>query len=171
MKLLKHLSLMAIVTILTIIMAACSQQPGDTSGYNTTSSSTPASTSAPASTAPTSSASSANSLKAATISVKGVSKTVLTDPQGKTLYYFTPDSATKSACLSSCVGTWPPLLDQSFQLPSGFNGTLSVQDGGNGKQAQYNGHFLYTFSGDSAPGDANGQGIGGKWFVITADLK
>lgn len=165
MKLLKHLSLIALVTILTIIMAACAQQPGDTSGYSPTNSTS-------ASNSPTSVAttSNANSLKAATISVKGASKTVLTDPQGKTLYYFTPDTATKSACLSGCVGTWPPLIDNSFQLPSGFNGKLSVQDGGNGKQVQFNGHFLYTFSGDNAPGDANGQGIGGKWFVVTPQL-
>ncbi len=49
-------------------------------------------------------------------------------------------------------------------------GKLTVQATANGKQVEYNGHLLYTFSGDSGPGQANGEGIGGKWFVATPDL-
>jgi hypothetical protein len=34
----------------------------------------------------------------------------------------------------------------------------------------YLGHFLYAFSGDTAPGQTDGQGKGGKWFVATLTL-
>ena len=35
----------------------------------------------------------------------------------------------------------------------------------------YNGHPLYTFAGDSAPGQTNGQasdGFGAEWYVLSA---
>ena len=40
----------------------------------------------------------------------------------------------------------------------------------NGNQIEYNGHPLYTFSGDSAPRQTNGEGLYGVWFVATPDL-
>ena len=40
----------------------------------------------------------------------------------------------------------------------------------NGTQVTYNGHLLYTYAGDSKPGDTNGEGIDGVWFVATPDL-
>jgi hypothetical protein len=54
-------------------------------------------------------------------------------------------------------------LTSSATLP----GTLAAFDGANGRQVTYNGHPLYTYSGDAAPGDAKGQGKLGKWFVVT----
>ncbi len=41
----------------------------------------------------------------------------------------------------------------------------------NGNQVEYNGHLLYTFSGDSGPAQSHGEGVGNKWFVVTTDLK
>jgi predicted lipoprotein with Yx(FWY)xxD motif len=187
MKQLKNALVIALLTFLTILVAACSQPAtgGITASNSTTSSNTTSNSAASTSTASsydnsgyyggTSTPGSSSALKVATTTIKGVSTTILTDAQGKTLYYFTPDSPSASKCLSSCTPTWPPLLAASSTptLPanSAFTGTLSALDGGNGKQLQYNGHFLYTFSGDNAPGDANGQGIGGKWFVVTPNLK
>jgi predicted lipoprotein with Yx(FWY)xxD motif len=40
----------------------------------------------------------------------------------------------------------------------------------NGNQVEYNGHPLYTFSGDTAPGQANGEGVAGMWYVVTPNL-
>jgi len=111
-------------------------------------------------------------IRTASISVAGRTTTVLTTPLGRTLYYFTPDSSTKVACTGGCAQTWPPLLattatpTASPSLP----GKLTVLDGANGKQILYNGHPLYTYVRDAASGDANGQGVGGKWFVATPDL-
>ncbi|MBV9257350.1 MAG: hypothetical protein JO215_04975, partial [Ktedonobacteraceae bacterium] len=45
-----------------------------------------------------------------------------------------------------------------------------MQANANGHQLCYNGHPLYTYSGDTSPGQTNGEGIGNKWFVATSDL-
>jgi predicted lipoprotein with Yx(FWY)xxD motif len=119
-----------------------------------------------------SSASSSPLIHTASIMVAGKSKTALTTVQGRTLYYFTPDTATSTACTGGCANTWPPLLAGSSSPTSdpALPGQLSVLSGPNGNQVVYNGHPLYSFSKDSAAGDANGQGIAGKWFVATPDL-
>ncbi len=51
-----------------------------------------------------------------------------------------------------------------------LSGTFSLMNDANGSQLAYNGHPLYTYSGDSAPGQANGQGIGKVWFVAPTNL-
>jgi Secreted repeat of unknown function len=47
-------------------------------------------------------------------------------------------------------------------------GTTTRSDGN--PQVTYNGHPLYTYSGDQNPGDTNGQGLtnfGGGWFALS----
>jgi len=112
-------------------------------------------------------------LQTATATVKGQSETVLTDATGKTLYYYTADSATQPTCSSSCAQMWHPLLFAGSGEPSSSTplaGKLSVQMDANGSQVEYNGHPLYTFSGDTAPGQTNGEGLFGMWFVATPNL-
>jgi predicted lipoprotein with Yx(FWY)xxD motif len=53
---------------------------------------------------------------------------------------------------------------------SSLSGALRSLSDANGTQVTYNGHLLYTYSGDSKPGDTNGEGIGGVWFVATSNL-
>ncbi len=105
----------------------------------------------------------------ASASVGGQSTTILTDARGMTLYYFAPDSATTSACTGSCASVWPPLIVSSGSpsSTSSLPGTLSARDVGNGQQVLYNGHPLYHYSADAAPGDTRGDGIQGKWHVAT----
>jgi predicted lipoprotein with Yx(FWY)xxD motif len=112
-------------------------------------------------------------VKTATATVKGKSETILTNANGMTLYYFTPDTATASACTGGCASTWPPLLSTGSGSPTSANslpGTLAVLSDANGNQVTYNGHLLYVYSGDSAPGQTNGEGLFGKWFVAAPDL-
>ena len=121
-------------------------------------------------------ASSASSalIKTASATVQGKSATILTNAQGMTLYYFTPDTASTSACTGGCAQTWPALLFTGSGSPTAsgtLSGTLTAVTTANGNQVEYNGHLLYTFSGDTAPGQTNGEAIGGKWFVATTDLK
>ena len=107
-------------------------------------------------------------VKIAQVNVKGQSKAVLTNAKGFTLYTFKPDTATKTACTGKCAVTWPPLLaKQVGETSDNSIGTLSAVQDANGIQVQANGHFLYTFSKDKAPGQANGEGVGGTWFVAT----
>lgn len=104
--------------------------------------------------------------------VGSTTETVLKTQKGLTLYYFTPDSPTAIACTGGCASTWPPLALTSGTPSSdpALPGTLTVVNGANGMQVVYNGHPLYTYSKDGDSGDAYGQGIGGKWFVVTPDL-
>jgi predicted lipoprotein with Yx(FWY)xxD motif len=97
--------------------------------------------------------------------------TVLADAQGRTLYWFAPDTATRSACYGSCAAYWPPVKGPATAGP-GVTGTLSVLTRTGGSvQAAYDGHPLYTYVGDRAPGQANGNGLnlnGGLWHEVTA---
>ncbi len=97
---------------------------------------------------------------------------IVTDSNGRTLYAFTNDTSSTSTCTGSCAQTWPPALASGTpQGGSGVTasmiGTSARSDGGT--QVTYNGHPLYYFSGDSAPGDTNGQGVAGKWFTVSPD--
>jgi predicted lipoprotein with Yx(FWY)xxD motif len=96
--------------------------------------------------------------------------TVLTDDEGYTLYWFGPDSATKSACLDSCARSWPPVTGPAT-WDSGVTGTIGaiVRPGG-ALQATYNGHPLYTTTADTGPGQTKGNGVwshGGEWHEVT----
>ena len=107
-----------------------------------------------------------------TVTVGGQSEQVLTTPSGRTLYYFTPDTAAKVTCSGACAKVWPPLVLGSGRpsAPSGLAGTLGTVQGANGLQVTYNGHPLYAFSGDKKPGQANGEGLQGKWYVAAVGL-
>jgi predicted lipoprotein with Yx(FWY)xxD motif len=97
--------------------------------------------------------------------------TVLAEANGRTLYWFSPDTAARSACYGSCAAYWPPVKGPATPGP-GVTGTLSVLTRSDGSvQAAYDGHPLYTYVGDSAPGQANGNGLnlnGGLWHEVTA---
>ena len=111
--------------------------------------------------------------KSATLGVENSSLgRILDDSQGRTLYVFQRDSGTKSACFGPCATNWPPLRSANPTVGSGANasmvGTTKRSDGA--PQVTYNGHPLYTFKGDSSPGDTSGQGInafGGLWYAIS----
>ena len=128
----------------------------------------------PATTVPSTGGSNSSAvIQTATVTLKGQSETVLTNAQGLTLYYFTADSATQSAVSGNLAQIWPPQLFTGSGEPTSSTplaGKLSVQTDVNGNQVEYNGHPLYTFSGDSAPGQTNGEGITGMWFVATPNL-
>ena len=112
-------------------------------------------------------ASSGSALK--TTQISGV--TVLTDAKGFTLYWFVPDTSTKSNCNGSCAQIWPPVTGPATAGAgvTGKLGTITRSDGST--QATYDGHPLYTYTADTAPGQANGNGInasGGVWHEVTA---
>ena len=104
-------------------------------------------------------------LKTAAIS----GSTVLTNARGLTLYLFAPDTPATSKCTGSCTAYWPPVTGDPKAGPgvSGELGTIKRPDGG--LQATYDGHPLYTYVGDSGPGQANGNKIdlnGGLWYEV-----
>jgi predicted lipoprotein with Yx(FWY)xxD motif len=97
--------------------------------------------------------------------------TVLTNAKGFTLYSFGPDTPTASKCYGSCAAYWPPVTGTAAAgagLP-GKTGTIKRTDGS--LQLTYNGHPLYTYIGDSAPGQARGNNVtlnGGLWLEVPA---
>lgn len=96
----------------------------------------------------------------------------LTTASGRTLYYFTPEHDSHITCTGQCAAIWLPLLDPSGLLTKTetLPGTLTTIPRGNSRQVTYSDWPLYTFSGDKAPGDTNGQGILGQWFVASTSL-
>jgi len=95
----------------------------------------------------------------------------LVDSSGMTLYFRTADihSNGTSTCVGQCSNIWPVFFTQSLVLPPGLNASsFTVVTRADGtKQIDYNNWPLYHYSGDSAPGDTNGQGIEGIWFAYT----
>jgi len=141
-----------------LMIAAC--------GSSASTTSTPAAAPA-ATTASGAAASSSSALKTTTIG--GVS--VLTNARGFTLYWFAPDTSTTSKCNGTCATFWPPVKGPATAGTgvTGKLGTITRADGST--QATYDGHPLYTYKGDTAPGQDKGNNLnieGGLWHDVTA---
>jgi predicted lipoprotein with Yx(FWY)xxD motif len=117
------------------------------------------------SSAPSAGASAGTVLKTTTIN----GTTVLTNSKGFTLYWFAPDTPAKSVCNGACAQYWPPVTGKPT-AGSGVTsklGTITRADGST--QATYNGHPLYTYIADTAPGQAKGNNLnlnGGLWHEV-----
>ena len=99
--------------------------------------------------------------------------TVLVDGQGRTIYQFANDKNNMSTCTAACVVNWPyvPAPDSLPTSSPGVTGKVgsTTRDDGH-RQLTVGGHPLYTFVGDSTPGQTNGQGLnlnGGVWTVVS----
>jgi predicted lipoprotein with Yx(FWY)xxD motif len=97
---------------------------------------------------------------------------ILVNSKGRTLYLFQADSGTTSACSDACAAAWPPLTSATPKVGKGAKASLaSTATRSDGKpQVIYNGHPLYTYSGDKKAGNTNGQGVntfGGLWYVLS----
>jgi predicted lipoprotein with Yx(FWY)xxD motif len=96
--------------------------------------------------------------------------TILVDPEGFTLYVFTNDSAGTSVCNEGCIENWPAVPGDTAigsDLDASIFGTTARDDGS--EQLTVNDQPLYRYTPDAAPGDVNGQGVGGVWFVVDTD--
>jgi predicted lipoprotein with Yx(FWY)xxD motif len=99
---------------------------------------------------------------------------VVVDSKGFTVYDFHKDEGTVSSCYGACAEGWPPVLTEGAPR-SGEGalaaklGTIKRKDGTT--QVTYAGHPLYTFAGDSKPGEANGNDVdafGAEWYALKA---
>jgi len=147
------LALPAVAAAAAVLAACGSSGTSSASGGGSTSTSSPV-------------AATAGSLKTATIG--GV--TVLTDAKGFAVYSFAPDTMTTSDCNGACAAAWPPVKGP-VSAGAGLTGTLGTIERSDGSaQATFDGHPLYTFVGDTAPGQNKGNGLnvaGGLWHEIT----
>ena len=96
---------------------------------------------------------------------------ILVDAKGHTLYLYVKDRGTKSACSPRCARVWPPATVSGTPTagPGVEAAKLTTTRGADRRpQLVYNGHPLYTLTADVRPGQINGEGFLGTWYVISA---
>ena len=96
---------------------------------------------------------------------------ILVNAQGRTLYLYMKDRGTTSACSRRCSQVWPPATVSG--VPTAGPGVeaaklTTTRGADNTRQLVYNGHPLYTLTADVRPGQINGEGFLGTWYVISA---
>jgi predicted lipoprotein with Yx(FWY)xxD motif len=107
---------------------------------------------------------------------KALSKTVVVNPAGRTLYALSPETTHHLLCReSACLGLWPPLFlphGAKLRAAKGVQGKLGLLRRSGGRmQVTLRGKPLYRYSGDGRAGEANGEGLqsfGGTWHAVTA---
>ena len=98
---------------------------------------------------------------------------ILVDGHGRSLYLFDRDRNSKSSCYGGCAGEWPPLIvsgkpHATSGVKAAWLGRTKRRDGR--WQVTFRGHPLYTFAGDAAKGQTNGEGLddfGGWWYLVS----
>jgi predicted lipoprotein with Yx(FWY)xxD motif len=96
---------------------------------------------------------------------------ILTDSNGRTVYLFEKDKGAMSNCSGACATIWPPVTGATRVAGPGLSaaklGSIKRSDGKT--EVTYAGHPLYTYAGDTKPGDTRGQGLdqfGAEWYVL-----
>jgi predicted lipoprotein with Yx(FWY)xxD motif len=154
----------ALVAIGALLVAACSSAA--TSSPVPTATATVEAT-ATAGASPTEAAASGTSYTV-NVTADATLGNYLTGEDGKTLYVKMGDSTSAPNCTGACLTNWPAFtLDtgETAVAGTGVTGTLATFTRPEGTQVSYNGAPLYYFSGDTAAGQTNGQGVGGVWTV------
>ena len=176
--------LLLVLAAFALVAAACGDDDDDVASSPTTTSATATTAAGAASTttaAPASSggdyggagptttaAGAAGTTVAVEVSDSSLGQILTVD--GKTVYAFTPDTAGVSTCYDACADNWPALTGEATAgegLDASLFATAPRTDGTT--QVTVDGHPLYYFAADAAPGDTNGQGVGDKWYVVGAD--
>jgi predicted lipoprotein with Yx(FWY)xxD motif len=99
---------------------------------------------------------------------------ILVDRTGHTLYLFADDKPDRSVCVGACARVWPPAtVSGKITVGHGVVASLltTYARSGGARQLVYNGHPLYTSSADTQPGNMNGEGFFGEWFVVSVSGK
>jgi predicted lipoprotein with Yx(FWY)xxD motif len=114
-----------------------------------------------------------SSSSSSAVTVKAVSSplgTILVDQDGKTLYLFEADSMNKSNCSGGCLTLWPAVMAKGKATAGNGVSAGMIGTATGSSQVTYAGHPLYWFSGDTAAGDTNGEGLtdfGGAWYAVS----
>jgi predicted lipoprotein with Yx(FWY)xxD motif len=158
----KSINLLIPAFAAAVLLAACGSS-SKSSTSTTSASSTPT-------TQANSQVASGSGVVVKTASNSSVGGTILVDSHGMTLYHLSGEQNGKFICASSgCVGVWHPLTVPAGGTPTGVASLATVKRPDGTVQVAYKGTPLYTFAQDTAPGQANGQGIKdvGTWSAVT----
>ena len=152
------------------LFAACAGGGAATTAPATATPATPPPATAAVTAAPATQAASGLTLALATNATLG---SYVTGANGMSLYIFTKDTGSTSACTGGCADNWPPLIvtmADDATAGAGVTGALGTITRDDGKlQLTLGGHPLYYFKNDAAAGDVNGQGINDVWYLAGAD--
>lgn len=154
-----------------VLLAACSSSSKSSTSKTTT---TPAPVVSTTSSSPSTSTPSTSVAAHATLAVvtnSKLGKQIIVAASGKTVYLYVPDgTSTTSKVPAALKSVWPAVTASGTStVGASLDKTkLAVDPQPDGtKQVAYNGHLLYTFQGDAAPGSASGERLGGIWFVLS----
>jgi predicted lipoprotein with Yx(FWY)xxD motif len=157
----------AALAALVVGVAACGGGSSGSSGSSSQASSGGGVYSQPAATPKAATAATGATVKVATTKLGRI----LTDANGRTLYLFKKDKGAMSSCNGACASIWPPLTGATRVAGPGLAaaklGSIKRADGKT--EVTYAGHPLYTYAGDSKPGQTSGQGLddfGAEWYVL-----
>ncbi|MFK5880520.1 MAG: hypothetical protein QM478_13620, partial [Flavobacteriaceae bacterium] len=96
---------------------------------------------------------------------------ILTDANGKSLYFFSKDTKNTSVCVDGCLANWPIFFEETITVDAGLDTsdfeTITRSDGS--KQTTYLGWPLYYFANDAQAGDTNGDNVNSVWFIAKPD--
>lgn len=163
----RHALVGGAVVAIAVLTTACSSNSGSSGTTTTTTTTTTAQA------ASTSSSTAAGTSDVVGTAARGSLGVILVDHSGATLYRYTPDGTGKSTCTGGCAAAWPPVtvpagtahVVAGSGIPAGDLGTITRPDGTT--QVTYKGMPLYRYAGDTAVGQATGQGVGGTWYVVS----
>ena len=99
--------------------------------------------------------------------VESLGKTVLTNNAGRTLYSLSAETKGRFICTGSCLNLWHPLVVPAGTKPTGPAKLATIKRPDGRTQVTFKGRPLYRFSGDTKPGQANGEGFKdvGTWHA------
>ena len=157
----------AVLVIPALLLAACgsSTSPGSASSSMSTKSSTSSGMTGKSKSGSSGMMAASN---ATLMKVKTSIGPVLANSKGFTLYWYSKDTSMTSACTGGCATAWPPLIGTpKAAMGVRLTGKLAaITRAGGLTQATYKGHPLYTYAGDTAPGQVKGNGLGGVWHAL-----
>jgi len=149
--------LLGVLVVGALALAACGDDDDGGSGATATTA------------APTSAATGSGDAMGATVSVYDHPELgeILVGPDGRTLYLFEADQGTTTACTGGCADIWPALAAAEPAAGEGVDAAkLETADAQVPDQVVYNGHLLYYYAPDTAPGEAKGLSIA-RWKAVS----
>ena len=159
----------------SLLLAACGDDDSDTSTDTTDAGVTVSSDDSTDTTAADSSDTTSGDMVVAEPGVVQVAEVgdlgeILVDAAGMTLYTYGNDTAGEpSTCVEACAEGWPPYLADAPSAGEGVTAEVGTGESADGSyQVTVNGLPVYTFAGDAAAGEANGQGVADVWYVVDA---
>ena len=168
-----HAISMLVITTAVVSLAACGSSSKPSSGSTTTTSATTGTSTSTAAPPPSSVAKPKTVLTLRLLRNAKLGKQILVTPAGKTLYLYVPDAMSTTSTVPAAIkANWPEWTAPAGTIGVGagvIRAKVAVHKQADGvRQVAYNGHLLYTFIGDTKPGDVTGQGLGGVWYAVLA---